>query len=87
MKIPETKKRMIKAIDAYLDYAESIIEKGGSRYTISKAGKSYNVDMNTMDCSCMDFQHRGTDTPCKHIVIMFLYRYFKHHDDLSEIPG
>jgi len=84
--IPTAKKRLIKAIDSYLQYADKIKEIGSNRYTVNNGADTYVVDMNLFNCTCIDNQRRGSETPCKHIIMVFLYRYFMMKQELEELP-
>ena len=84
--IPTTKKRLIKAIDGYLKYADKIKEIGANRYTINNGSETYVIDMNLFTCTCVDNQYHGFEAPCKHIIMVFLYRYFMMKQELEELP-
>lgn len=79
------KSRINKAVDSYLRYAKSIRELGNNRYAIRDKNK-YIVDMNLQECTCKDFVFCGNESPCKHIVMVFLYQYFKAKAEMENIP-
>lgn len=84
--IAETKKRLIKAIDSYLDYAGSIQYLGDFRYAISKQGHTYVVDLKTQTCNCQDNMIRRQIAPCKHLAIVWIYAYFVERErELEEL--
>lgn len=82
----EIKKRVIKAIDKYPDYAQYIRDIGGNRYTINRGGNNYTIDLNELSCTCQDFEYHGNSAPCKHIVMAFFYRYFTTRIEVEEMP-
>ena len=83
--IPEVKKRLNRSIDSYLDYASNIRQIDSSRYNISKNGKTYCVDMENLSCTCQDFNNRNNLTPCKHLIMIWLYHYFTIHSDVESL--
>jgi hypothetical protein len=77
MDIPQIKKRLGSAIDSYVEYAHEIQYLGDNKYAVKG---EYEVNLNTQRCTCQDNSIRGESTPCKHIIMVWLYAYFTAHE-------
>lgn len=79
------KSRFNKGVDSYTNYAPSIRVKNDKVYIHKQ--ETYIVDLNTMTCTCRDYEFHGSESPCKHIIIGFIYTYGMLRDgEKDELP-
>ncbi|MDD5061008.1 MAG: hypothetical protein PHC43_01645 [Candidatus Marinimicrobia bacterium] len=73
------KKRLATASEEYLKYAPTIARMPGvgEKYSIGESGNEYIVDLDRQTCTCSDNDHRGDISPCKHLIVIWIYKYFK----------
>lgn len=48
------------------------IERRGREFVVAN---KYTVNLDLATCTCRDNELRGNETPCKHIIIVWLYVY------------
>ena len=69
-------KRFTSAIAEYDDYRKVFL--GRDRYQIIKYGDEagvYEAVLDDCSCNCKDHQFNNLKTPCKHIIIAWLFKY------------
>ena len=63
--------RVNKAVDEFPSYIASVV-RNGREFTVAN---KYTVNIDLATCTCRDNVIRGEETPCKHIIIVWLYIY------------
>lgn len=76
------KKRANRAIDSYLNYAKSIT-KDGDEWLVQRVD-TYRVNLENHTCTCKDSQFHGQDSPCKHLILVFLHKHNLLNTDTDE---
>ena len=71
--------RVNKAVDEFPSYIASVVQHG-REFTVAN---KYNVNLDLATCTCRDNVHRGDETPCKHILIVWLYIYAEKRQELD----
>lgn len=69
--LEKVKVRAVKAVDEFPSYVQQVVQDGRNFVVATK----YNVNLDLATCSCRDNEYRGDETPCKHIIIVWLYIY------------
>ena len=67
----KAQKRVLSATEQFESYKDNIVVRGREVTIASK----YVVNLDLVECSCKDFEFNGEDTPCKHIIMAWLYLY------------
>lgn len=81
-------KRLASTIREYDDYKKIFL--GGQSYQIIKyqdgeePGGVYEVNLTDSSCNCKDHQYNNLNSPCKHIIIAWLFAYSVIHDKPEE---
>jgi len=72
-----TLKRMTSAVEQFESYTPTVYRKGSDFIVANK----YTVNLNLGTCTCKDHEMRKQSTPCKHIIIVWLYTYAEIHQE------
>ena len=71
------RKRMNTAVDMFESYSDAIV-RDGNEYIV--AGK-YTVNLHLASCTCKDYEIRKDSTPCKHLIMVWIYTYAETHQE------